>query len=477
MAFSDMSKCAVEFVGTFLLCFTVAFTAGRDSLAALAIGTVLAIAVYGGGYISGGHYNPAVSFACLLCGKSDIKGWASNTVSQFLGALVAGQVAKTMLGEGKFGYPAVGEDFTSNDAIITECICTAFLCLVVLGSACSARTAGKDFYGYAIGMTVFACAVSSGRISGGAFNPAVGTLGFANSDTSDLSIYFIGPYLGAIVAAICYRLVSPSDVPNSDNGGNMFSNYNINIGSDGQKLVAELLGTFFLTYTVAMCAGGEKLAAFAIGTSLTTSIYGLGFVSGGHFNPAVTVGLAVHGKHSNNADINWKETATYIIAQVVGACLATGLASNISDISVGMPAAGHIAKGIEYGTGTVICAEVIATATLVYTILNCCCSSQAGNNYFGYAIGGTVFVMASAVGHVSGGGFNPAVCTACMLINHVHDTLWIYWVAPILGGIVAAGIYKFTHTEAESAAAAAPAAASAAAPAKNDVPTDAGSML
>ena len=127
------SKGATEFIGTFLLCFTVALTVPANPvMAGLAIGTVLSIAVYGGGYISGGHYNPAVTLAAILCGKCDIPHGIINVLFQFIGAFAAGETASFMLGAGNFGYPAVGADFAAKDAICTEAICTCFLCLVVL---------------------------------------------------------------------------------------------------------------------------------------------------------------------------------------------------------------------------------------------------------------------------------------------------------------------------------------------------------
>ena len=85
------SKGATEVIGTFLLCFTVALTVPANPvMAGLAIGTVLSIAVYGGGYISGGHYNPAVTLAAILCGKCDIPHGIINVLFQFIGAFAAG---------------------------------------------------------------------------------------------------------------------------------------------------------------------------------------------------------------------------------------------------------------------------------------------------------------------------------------------------------------------------------------------------
>jgi len=455
-----IARAATEFVGTFLLCFTVALTAGKTTMAPLAIGTILAVCVYGGGYLSGGHYNPAVTFAALLCGKISIFNSIVNTLSQFGGAFAAGLFAIFLEGSGKIGYPAVGDDFTFSQAVSAEAICTCFLCIVVLGSACSKATAGKDFYGFAIGMTVFACAISSGRISGGAFNPAVGILGATDNVFDDLSVYLVGPYLGALIASVLYRLISPGDVAFDSSKPSNWNNYKLLPTRDEftltNKCIAEALGTFFLTYTVTMCDGKSHMAALAIGTSLTTAIYGIGFVSGGHFNPAVSVGVFVHNFFNQIVDSTTqrgpcpKQLVWFIVSQVSGACLAAAFANHISDLGIGMPAAGLYHKHLHYSTIAVLAAEILATGTLVYTVLNTCFSRVSNNNYFGYAIGSVVFVMASAVGPISGGGFNPAVCTACFLANKSFGTVWIYWAAPCLGGALAALVYRSTHLKFEN---------------------------
>jgi aquaporin Z len=459
MPYSHPSQMMTEFVGTFFLCFTVALTAGSSKMAALAIGTVLSIVVYGGGPISGGHYNPAVSLACFLTGKTSARTLLEYTVCQVLGALVAGFLAKTVLGAGNFGYPAVGDDFDNMSAIISEAVCTCFLCTVVLGAACSKANTDKDFFGYAIGMTVFACAVSSGRVSGGAFNPAVGLLSLADEGMphEDTVVYLAGPYLGAFFAAVILNLTSPDD-----NEGTIMK-----MSSAGyNKLVAEMMGTFFLTYTVAMTAGGKMLAGLAIGTSLICGIYGLGHVSGGHFNPAVTFGIFCKDKITGAQGQAPAEMLGYIGFQVLGALIAVFLANHISDNDVGAPA-----PGTDVSTGMAALMEVVATSLLVYTVLNTACTkSVEGNNYYGYAIGSVVFVMATAVGPISGGGFNPAVCTACLFINKAMGNLALYWVGPLLGGVVAAAVHNFTHIKTASAA---PAAA-APAPAATDA---SGSML
>jgi aquaporin Z len=337
---------------------------------------------------------------------------------------------------------------------------------VVLGAACSKANAGKDFFGYAIGMTVFACAVSSGRVSGGAFNPAVGLLSLADEGMphDDTIVYLAGPYLGALLAAVVLNLTSPDD-----NEGTIMkmspASYN--------KLVAEMMGTFFLTYTVAMTVGGKMLAGLAIGTSLICGIYGLGHVSGGHFNPAVTVGIFAKAKITNGEAQPLSELLGYIAFQVLGALIAVFLASHVSDNDVGAPAPGNDSSGEPYSMGIACLMEIVATGLLVATVLS---TTTTSNNYYGYAIGSVVFVMATAVGPISGGGFNPAVCTACLFINKAMGNLALYWAGPCLGAVVAAFLFNFTHVKYTAAPAPAAAAAPAAAPA-DDKADAGGSML
>ena len=173
-----MKKYLVEFIGTFFLVFTVGMTViapGAGTLTPLAIGLSLAIMIYAGGHVSGGHFNPAVTLAVFLRGKCDQNDVAPYMSAQVAGALVASLAVK-MLKVGLATKAAALVGSASLDvlpALTAEFLFTFALCWVVLNAATAKGTNGNSFYGLAIGMTVTTGAIAVGSISGGAFNPAV----------------------------------------------------------------------------------------------------------------------------------------------------------------------------------------------------------------------------------------------------------------------------------------------------------------
>ena len=213
-----MRNYLTEFIGTFFLVLTVGLTVLQGvALAPLAIGASLMIMVYMGGHVSGGHYNPAVSFAVFLRGKMKSAGeLGAYMLSQFLGAVAAALAVRMILG--KTFAPAPGDGVSMSSALLVECLFTFALALVVLNSAASARTQGNSFYGLAIGFTVVVGAFAGGAISGGAYNPAVG-LGPAlvhaivgHGSVGHAWLYLVGPALGGAAAAAVFRLQERPEV-------------------------------------------------------------------------------------------------------------------------------------------------------------------------------------------------------------------------------------------------------------------------
>jgi aquaporin Z len=110
-----------------------------------------------------------------------------------------------------------------------------------------------------------------------------------------------------------------------------------------------------------------------------------------------------------------------------------------------------VAPGADAGMVAVLLAEFLFTFALCLVVLNTATADEtSGNSYFGLAIGFTVMVGAFAAGGVSGGAFNPAVGTGPILVDAIiggggFGNLWIYWVAPVLGGAAAAWVFAFQH--------------------------------
>jgi aquaporin Z len=202
-----MRRYLTEFIGTFFLVFTIGLTVTAGApMAPLAIGSSLMIMVYMGGHVSGAHYNPAVSLALLLRGKLGSVGeFAGYVASQLAGAVVAALATYLVVGQTLKVAPA--DSASTLAALLVEILFTFALALVVLNVAASAKTQGNSFYGLAIGFTITVGAFAGGPISGGAFNPAVGTGPIlvdalvGGGSLSHLWLYLVGPFVGGALAA------------------------------------------------------------------------------------------------------------------------------------------------------------------------------------------------------------------------------------------------------------------------------------
>jgi aquaporin Z len=206
-----MRKLLTEVIGTFFLVLTVGLTVTAQSpFAPLAIGSVLMVMVYMGGHISGAHYNPAVSLAILIRGKITGAELLTYWVAQLVGAILATIAVLVITGSSFAPAPADGAGAVA--ALLVEVLFTFALALVVLNVATAEATAGNSYYGLAIGFTILAAAFAGGPISGGAFNPAVGTgpilvHAFAGGGSiGNLWLYLVGPFVGGALAGAVFRL-------------------------------------------------------------------------------------------------------------------------------------------------------------------------------------------------------------------------------------------------------------------------------
>jgi aquaporin Z len=220
-------KYVYEFIGTFFLVVTVALVivapgAAPIGFAPLAIGTVLAVMIFAGGHVSGGHYNPAVSLAVYLRGDKQTFGlgnmlgyWVVQLAAGFIAALVAmylkSQLAASM------GVAVEVAPIDPNailvPALIAEFLGTFALTYTVLNVATAKGTSGNSFYGWAIGMAVLASAYAFGWISGGAFNPAVavGITQLGIITWGSIWIYWVAQLVAGAVAALVFRAAHPGE--------------------------------------------------------------------------------------------------------------------------------------------------------------------------------------------------------------------------------------------------------------------------
>jgi len=198
------------------------------------------------------------------------------------------------------------------------------------------------------------------------------------------------------------------------------------------KYITEFIGTFFLVLVVALTGN-----AAAIGVVLMVMVFAGGHISGAHYNPAVTLAVLVRGKVSSY------DAGVYIIVQLLAAIVAALIAKwYVGDMGVvTLDLNGRVFKAFV--------SELLGTFALAYVVLNVATSKgTTGNSFYGLAIGGTVFAMASTFGGVSGGAFNPAVALGATIIKaFAWKNIWVYLVACFGGGLCAALVFKYINVE------------------------------
>lgn len=201
------------------------------------------------------------------------------------------------------------------------------------------------------------------------------------------------------------------------------------------KYVVEFIGSLFLMLTigcVSMNANVGALAPLAIGCALMTMVYAGGHISGGHFNPAVTLSVCLRGKCAA------MDVIPYWVAQIAGA-IAAALLAQFFYRNAAVPEMVNVSDR----TMAALAAEFLFTFALCYVVLNVATAAGTANNsFYGLAIGFTVLTGAYAVGAISGGAFNPAVAIgACLMKLFAWTHLWVYLVAELVGGAAAAAVF------------------------------------
>lgn len=222
----------------------------------------------------------------------------------------------------------------------------------------------------------------------------------------------------------------------------------------GKRALAEFFGTFWLVF--GGCGAALISAAFpalgigffgvaiAFGLTVLTMVYAVGYISGGHFNPAVSLGLLV-GKRFPGSDL-----IPYVIAQVAGATAAAGVLYVIAsgrasfDVHAGFASNGygaHSPGGYSLLAGFV--AEVVLTAFFLFVIMGAT-DDRAPKGFAGLAIGLCLTLIHLVAIPVTNTSVNPARSTGPALFagGWALQQLWLFWVAPLIGGALGGGIYN-----------------------------------
>ena len=225
------------------------------------------------------------------------------------------------------------------------------------------------------------------------------------------------------------------------------------MGSNIKKWSAEFIGTFWLTFggsgSAVLAAAFPQLGigfvgvALAFGLTVLTGAYALGPISGGHFNPAVSLGLVVGGRFKAS------ELPGYVIAQVLGAIAAAAVLYVIASGKAGADLGGFASNGYGehspggYGLVSALVIEVVLTAVFLIVILGAT-AKRAAPGFAGLAIGLCLTLIHLVSIPVSNTSVNPARSSGVALFAQTGalSQLWLFWVAPIVGGMIGAVVYK-----------------------------------
>ncbi|HRO20763.1 aquaporin Z [Alcaligenes sp. DN25] len=228
-----------------------------------------------------------------------------------------------------------------------------------------------------------------------------------------------------------------------------------------KRCTAETLGTFWLVFggcgSAIFAAAYPELGigfagvALAFGLTLLTMCYAIGNISGCHINPAVTLGLVAGGRFPA------RDAIPYIIAQVIGGLLAGGVLYLIASGKTGFdPVAGFASNGFgehspdNYSRNAALIAEIVLTAFFLFIIMGA--THKRGHaGLAGVAIGLALTLIHLISIPITNTSVNPARSTGVAFFQGTWamEQLWLFWVAPLIGGVIGALVYRFLHSNDE----------------------------
>ncbi|PWB53115.1 MAG: aquaporin [Candidatus Methanoperedenaceae archaeon] len=220
--------------------------------------------------------------------------------------------------------------------------------------------------------------------------------------------------------------------------------------TDTKKLISEFVGTFALVFIGAGSIATNYISngalglfgiAAAFGLVIMAMIYATGHISGTHINPAVTIALAATKK------MDAKDALPYIISQLAGASVAGLTLRLIYPTAISGVNLGTTSLGANVGFGTGVLVEAILTFLLVFTVFGAAVDKRAPAGFAGFAIGMVVLFDILVGGPLTGGSMNPARTFGPALASGFWANHLVYWIGPVIGGLVAAFLYEGVFAE------------------------------
>lgn len=473
--FEHIAPYLAEFVGTFLIVFTMCCCpiVGEPMWNPTCVAFIVMVAVYSFMPVSGAHLNPAVTLALGFVFKFPWAKALAYILMQIAGACAGSLVSRSVFTEKDFTEkvklgPRSTSHFQWYDIGVIEAVYTFTLCFVFMSCVTSVRNNKADdqnhFFGLAIGFVYIAGGYPSLDISGSIFNPAAAlAIGISNLSEQSasqqfywISIYVVAQAAGAWLASIIFLWVRPEDFKMQYDG--KLEEFEVPVRA---KLMGELVGSFMIVLTVGLnLVMVTPAAAWSFAACYTCFVYSLGDVSGGHFNPAVTLAVMLSRRGKCSVPLG----QSYIFNQLLGGVGAGVVYAHFNLVSAQKSWPLQPQNG--YGWANVGAAETLFTAVLAWIFLSVATTTMPPsvtetNFYFGLAVGSCVTVGGFAIGSVSGWNMNPAVAVGrgvneifhlAGANGHILDKNWaellnVAWYSTFefTGGIIAAVLFFLTH--------------------------------
>jgi len=438
----------LEFVGVFILTTTFIYNYGvnKDPLfTATSNGLMVMSLTYALSHISGANLNPSITMSLLLTGRYTPRVAGRLCLMQILGAVTAAIV--------RYQFNAVSVDIgpmeghTLRAVVVIETLYTAMLCFVFLNCAASNKNnpvaAPNGFVGLAVGFCFVAGGYAARQVAHTCMNSAIAVgLGVIDSKHGFSWIgltYFMADFMGAFIGTAAFRIVRPEE----DNVSSALRDPSSDAKKDGDsaKVFAEFIGTFFVIFTKALNRVGSSSStstdvgpeAWSVAAALTAMVYSLRGVSGGYFNPAVTLSAVVSGF----ATCTPRVAIFYVAAQIFAAISASSL---IAAMNNGEPIP------LIYGQGASVYATAFAEGTFSFLITYVVLTMSAPQQLI------TPLPASSggfAIGSISGALLNPAVVLSFtgvdILKGQIDGLVMLYLFYQVFGSLLATGAFFVMH--------------------------------
>lgn len=484
--FGWLARYLAEFMGTFLLSFTVTCNFSSESNSRneptwepTSNACMLMVLVYSLGPISGAHLNPAISLAAGLANKGTWGVLCRYVLAQLLGGLCGGITATWIYHNqprpdglpdalGPHGIERqlhVANAQGPADCMLLELLFTCLLCFVYLNVTLARQNnpvqEGNHFYGIAVAFAYLTGGYSASWVSGAYFNPAV-TIGIDVASPSNgvfVFSYILMQLLGGTLAALIFRIVRPAEMMEE----RAFRSY---ASSLHEKCLCEAFGAFFLMFVFGLNEHGDEahrqIKPWACAAVVIAMVYAISDISGGHLNPAISIAVMATGR---TALATVFDCAMYIVSQTVAAIIGALAYSTvyggvaIHDLSTNRTCTRAVDGVIVPEPCTmrqVAMVEFIFSFVLVYAVLSTSVvkgivTPLRRNYYYGIAIGMTVAAAGFAVGSVSGAVLNPSLAVGISFASLMsHGDFWLcsyYIAAHVSAGLFAVMLFALTHDE------------------------------